>query len=100
MRQILHPVSQLLLLIEVPEKPGVVEAGPQNALVALPYQTFRIAVRIHHRDEMRRQGMRRRLDGKILLVTVHHRREHFRGQVQVCGIEISPDRGRVFSDIR
>ena len=53
--KILDAIGERLLLIDVPEEAGVVEAGAQDSFVAVPDQAFGIAVGIHDRDEMRRE---------------------------------------------
>ncbi len=51
--QILDAVGEFLLLIDVPEEAGVVEAGFEDAFIAALDQALGIAAGIHHRDEVR-----------------------------------------------
>ena len=99
MRQILHAVGQLLLLVGFPEEAGVVEAGAQHALVAAAHEALGVGVDVHHRHELRRQLALGVLHREILLVVPHHGDQHFFGQFQELRIEAAGDGRGVFGEV-
>ena len=72
-----NPLAQRMLLVGLPEKACVVEAGAQHTLVAMTNQPVGIAVRIQHRQKIRQQVAIRPFDSKIFLVVPHHRDQNF-----------------------
>ena len=77
-REIWDAVFEFHRLIDVPEKPRVVEPRSQHALVAVLDEAFGIAAGVHHRHEIGREFSRSGLDRKIFLMMAHHGRQHFR----------------------
>ena len=91
--------SSFFFLILIPEKSRIVEPRAQHPLVALPHQPVGIGIRIHHRDEVRRQLAVGIFHRQILLVMPHHGDQHFLRQVQITAIEAAKDRGRELGDV-
>ena len=100
MRKIRDAIGELLVLIHVPEKTGIVEAGFRNALVTLLDQAFGIAAGVHDGDKVRSKFARSRFHREIFLVMAHHRRENFRRKFQISRVEIAADGRGIFGDER
>ena len=92
-------IEQSLLLVGLPEKAGVVEAGAQYALIAVADQAIGIAGGIEHRQKMRQQLAVRIFNREIFLVVAHHRDQHFFGEREKLGIEVAEDDGREFREV-
>ncbi len=85
----LNPLDQRDLLVGVPEKAGIVEAGAQDALIAVADDRppFSIHFGIQHGEEMGSERGLRILDSEVFLVVAHHGDQNFFGQRQVFGLE-------------
>ena len=73
-------IAQRDLLVGVPEEARVVEAGTQDALVAVANQAVGIAVGIEHGEEVRQQVALGVFEREVLLVVAHHGDQHLGGQ--------------------
>ena len=93
------PLAQRMLLVGLPEEAGVVEAGPQHALVAVANEAVGIAVGVQHSQKVRRELALGVFDRKILLVVAHDRDQNFFRQLQKFGIEAAQDRRRPLGQI-
>ena len=97
--QVLDPFAQRLLLIGIPEKAGVVEAGAKDGFVAVDNQTLGIAIGIADRDELRREIAIRRFDREVSLMDAHHGGEHFLRQVEKLCVKLADERRRPFRQV-
>ena len=93
MLEIVHAIGQLLLLIGLPEEPAVVEARPQDALIAEAHQAIGILAGVHDRDELRTRG------GEVILMVPHHCGADLFPKLQESGIEAAGDGGGVFGQV-
>ncbi len=92
-------IAQRDLLIGVPEEAGIVEAGAQDAFVAVANEAVGIAVGVEHGEKVRQQLPVGVLDREILLVIAHHGDEHFGGQREEFGIEAAENHRRTLREI-
>ena len=86
-----QPLLQGELLVVVPKEAGIVEAGAQDALVAMTNDrsAFRIHFGIQHGQEMSSKGVLLVFDREILLVVTHHGDQNFFRQRQKFGLEVA-----------
>ncbi len=81
--QVVEPGLEFLLLILFEEEAGVVEAGAQDALVAVADQAVGVGVGVHDGDEVGREVSARIFNRKILLVVPHHGGQDFAREFQI-----------------
>ena len=82
-------LPERVLLVYLPEETCVVEAGSQNALVAMPDDSVWIAIGVQHGEEVGQQPAICILDREIFLMVTHHRNQDFLGQFQKLAIKRS-----------
>ncbi len=87
-----HAIGEGPFLIGVPEEAGVVEAGSQDAFVAVLDQAFGVAVGVGYGDELGGEFAVGGFDREVFLVVAHHHHEDFFGEVEEFGIEVAGDR--------
>ena len=82
-----HAVLEGELLVGVPEEARVVEAGAQDALIAVADDGFALGVGngVEHGEKVRREFAVRVLDGEVLLVVAHDGDQDFLGQGEELG---------------
>ena len=95
-----HAIGEFAFLIGVPEEAGVVEAGSQNAFIAVLDETIGVAIGVGDRDELRGELRRHSpTTEKYLLMDLHYRRENFAGKVEKRRIEVAGNRRRPFGQV-
>ena len=82
-----HAIAQRDLLIGLPEKARIVEAGAQHALVAVANEAVGIAVGVEHGEEMRQQLAVGIFQREVFLVIAHDGDKNFVGEREEFGIE-------------
>src|SRR5262249_40557106 len=83
----LKSFQQGSLLIALPEKPGIIEASAQHALVTVTNQAVGTAVAVEDGKKMREQLSVGVLEGEVFLVIAHHRDPPFLREREKLGIE-------------
>ncbi len=96
-----HAILEGELLIGVPEEARVVEAGAQDALIAVAHDGFAFGVGdgVEHGEEVWREFAVGVFHREVLLVVAHDGDEHFFGQGEEFAVEVTEDDRRGFGEI-
>ena len=80
-------ILQPVLAIFLDEEAGVGQPRPQHPLVALAHRRQVAGIAVSHGQEIRQEAPSCVLDGKVLLMVLHHRHEHGRREREELTIE-------------
>ncbi len=96
-----HAILEGELLIGVPEEARIVEAGAQNALIAVAHDGFAFGIghRVEHGEEVRREFAVGIFHGEVLLVIAHDGDQDFFGKGEKFAVEVAEDDRRRFGEI-
>ena len=96
-----HAILERELLIGIPEEARVIEAGTQNALIAVAHDGFALGVghRVEHGEEMGREFSAGVFHREVLLVVAHDGDQNLLGKSEKLAVKASEDDRRRFGEI-
>ena len=96
--KVVDALGEGFLLVDFPEEAGVVEAGFEDAFIALADEALAVGLHVHDGDEVGGHGAVGALEGEVALVVAHDGGQDFSREAEELFVEGAEDGGGEFGE--